>query len=253
MRRFGGSLLIALSTWDGGPGRPVGRLSKQFGEALHDLDRIPGRLPLVAIFGSRPDQQVERVASRRGLDLPGEWQHHLQPHRRRQRDVRAGHGERHRGPRCRDGEGDLASRQSRGDRRERAQLLGEPGSVRPATPVSQRRKPDSDQRAERRDDYVVRQQRPGGPASGAVARGAEPASDQQPGSRLREPGHHLATGAGRGVRVNASRRAGVRRAYRQDRVGLPQHSASRRVRVRHVAGGRVQESGRRSQLERADR
>ena len=76
------------------------------------------------------------------------------------------------GARCGDRQGDLAPRQSRGDRRARAQLLGEPGSVRSAAPVSQRRQPDGHQRADRRDDHVVRQQRPGGPASGAVARGA---------------------------------------------------------------------------------
>ena len=56
------------------------------------------------------------------------------------------------------------------DRRARAQLLGEPGPLRPPAPLSQRGQPDRDQRADRRDDHVVRQQRPRRPARGAVAR-----------------------------------------------------------------------------------
>ena len=50
-----------------------------------------------------------------------------------------------------------------------------------------------------RDDHLVRQQRTRGSAGGAVARGAQPAADQQPGPDLREPDHHLAAGAGRRV------------------------------------------------------
>ena len=59
-----------------------------------------------------------------------------------------------------------------------------------------------------------------------VARGTQSAADEQPGPHLREPDHHLAAGAGRWVRVDARRRPGLRRAHGKDRVGLPQHSAS---------------------------
>ena len=46
----------------------------------------------------------------------------------------------------------------------------------------------------------------------AVARSAEPAADQQPRTDFREPHHHLAAGAGRWLRCDARRRAGLRRA-----------------------------------------
>ena len=85
-------------------------------------------------------------------------------------------------------------------RRARAQLLGEPGPQGSPAALSERRQPDRDQRADRRDDHLVRQQRPRGSARGAVARGAQPAADEQSRTDLREPVHHLAAGAGRRLR-----------------------------------------------------
>src|SRR6185312_1515216 len=50
--------------------------------------------------------------------------------------------------------------------------------------------------------------------------------------------------------IDAGRRHGVGRADRQAALDLPQRSASRRIRLRHLAEGRVQDRGRRAQLER---
>ena len=99
---------------------------------------------------------------------------------------------------------------------------------------------------------VVRHQRPRGPAQRAVASRPQPAPDQQPGAHLRERDHHLPAGARRRLRLDARRRAGLRRAQRQDPVDLSQHPPPGRVRLRHLARRRVPHRRRRAQLERAD-
>jgi glucose dehydrogenase len=54
-----------------------------------------------------------------------------------------------------------------------------------------------------------------------------PLQTSNPGRSLRGHRHHLAAGPGGRLRFDAGRRPGLRRADRQDPVGLPQHSASR--------------------------
>ena len=86
-----------------------------------------------------------------------------------------------------------------------------------------------------------------------VARGTQPAADEQPGSHLREPDHHLAARARGWLR---STPADVQ-AYdvRTGKIVWVFHSIPHpgEFGLRHVAGGRVQDRGRRAQLERADR
>ena len=64
---------------------------------------------------------------------------------------------------------------------------------------------------------------------------AQPAADEQPGTRLRRHRHHLAAGPGGRLRLDAGRRAGLRRADGQGALGVPQHPAPGRVRLRHLA------------------
>ena len=96
-------------------------------------------------------------------------------------------------------------------------------------------------------------QRPRRSADRALSAGGQPAADEQPGPDLREHHDRVAAGAGRAVRRDARRRAGLRRAHRQAAVGVPQHPARGRVRLRHLAAESLQGRRRRAQLERVHR
>ena len=123
----------------------------------------------------------------------------------------------------------------------RHQLLAERGRQRSAPALSQRRHADGVERAHGRNRRDIRQGRPRRLARRPRVRTAgtsptvRPLHTSNPGRVIRQPHDRVAAGARRGLRIDAGRRAGVRRRHRQARVGVPQHSARRRVRLRHLA------------------
>ena len=140
------------------------------GEALHHLDGVRRRRALGAVHRAEPDQQDQRVAAPGGLDLSGHRHDRVQPDRRRRRDVRAGHRQRDRGARRRHRQGDLDATRTRAAIGARGLNYWEsPDRVGPPADLSERRQHHRHRRPHRRDHHVVRQQRPRGPAHGAVA------------------------------------------------------------------------------------
>ena len=81
------------------------------------------------------------------------------------------------------------------------------------------------------------------------AGGAHHRECEHPGGRLRRPVHHRQHG-GRSTAVVAGRHPRLRRQNRRVAMGLSHHSASRRVRIRHLAAGCVEGVGRRQCLVR---
>ena len=96
-------------------------------------------------------------------------------------------------------------------------------------------------------DSHVRRERPRGHARWA----ASPAwwSERHGGSDLREPVHHRIDDR-RGLRFDARRPPRLRHRHRQAGVDVPHDSASGRVRLRHLARGRLQVGRRRQRLGR---
>ena len=145
------------------------------------------------------------------------------------------------------GKAGLDPSRGRPPHRPRHQLLAEQGRRRPPPHLRRRQLPSGDQRPHRRHHQHLRQRRPRRSAHGRTAPPGR--SHRHAGTRLREPDPPRLR-ARRRLRLRPRRSARLRRAHRQARLDLPHHSASRRVRLRHLAAGRLEVRRRRQHLGR---
>ena len=217
--------------------------------ALHEVGSIRRVGGLDAVLRARADQQVQRQTTRARLVLSGAGRTRparVQSAHRRQRHVRVGRARRPRRARRDDRQG--AVDVDAAGHRPRAGVLGKQGSLGPPPdPHGEQRHPRS-RRAHRTADPDVRHQRLRRHARRHARAQRRP--EQQPRTRLRKSAHRRIERR-RGLRIAAGRHPRVRRDHRQARVDVSHDSAPRRVRVRNVAGDRLQVRGRREHVGRS--
>ena len=134
------------------------------------------------------------------------------------------------------------------------QLLGEQGPLRPPAAVPDEQLPAGDRCPHGQVDHDVRHGRRGQPPRRTAARSGDAGEGAVVESRARCS--RTSSSSGRPPAKTTWRRRAtprLRRRHRQARVAVPHHAASRRVRLRHVAEGRLEIRRRRQHVGRAHR
>ena len=197
------------------------------------------------------DRQSQRQPAAGGLELPG-GPDRLQSGRRPRRDLRPRPEQLVRRARRRDGQAALDPRGRGRLQRPRHQLLGEQGRQGPPADLQREQHAPGDRRANRRERSPSFGE--GGKVDLREGLDRDPATINQ---QSRTPGRVfenlliLGLGDEPGVRLRARRHPRLRRADGQEGLDLPHRAAARRVRLRHLAEGRLEDHRRRQQLGRA--